>query len=319
MLLGEQGGWPLTMFLTPAGEPFWGGTYFPKEPRFGRPGFVQVLREIARIYRRPSRSASRTTRDAAQAASRRRRQPGAGRRRSAPADLDRIGARLAEIVDPVHGGLQGAPKFPNPPILEFLWPLRPPERGRDRPEPVPADPGADGAGRHPRSSRRRLRPLFRRRALARAAFREDALRQRAAPGALRAGRARRPGGRCSARAAEGIVAWLAREMTTAGGRLRVEPRRGFGRARRAGSTSGASTRSARSWARTPTSSPRIYDVTGGGNWEGHEHPQPARSRRGRRRTVEARLAPDARQSCSPVAQTASGRASTTRCWPTGTA
>ena len=39
-LLGEQGGWPLTMFLTPDGEPFWGGTYFPKEPRFGRPGFV---------------------------------------------------------------------------------------------------------------------------------------------------------------------------------------------------------------------------------------------------------------------------------------
>ena len=48
--LGEQGGWPLTMFLTPEGEPFWGGTYFPKEPRFGRPGFVSVLREIARIH-----------------------------------------------------------------------------------------------------------------------------------------------------------------------------------------------------------------------------------------------------------------------------
>ena len=50
-LLGEQGGWPLTMFLTPEGEPFWGGTYFPKEPRFGRPGFVAVLREIDRLYR----------------------------------------------------------------------------------------------------------------------------------------------------------------------------------------------------------------------------------------------------------------------------
>jgi uncharacterized protein YyaL (SSP411 family) len=49
-LLGEPGGWPLTMFLTPEGEPFWGGTYFPKEPRFGRPGFVQVLREISRLY-----------------------------------------------------------------------------------------------------------------------------------------------------------------------------------------------------------------------------------------------------------------------------
>src|SRR6478736_7396178 len=50
-LLGEQGGWPMTMFLTPGGEPFWGGTYFPKEPRYGRPGFVGVLREIDRLYR----------------------------------------------------------------------------------------------------------------------------------------------------------------------------------------------------------------------------------------------------------------------------
>ena len=45
-LMGEQGGWPLTMFLTPDGEPFWGGTYFPPEPRWGRPGFPQVLDAI---------------------------------------------------------------------------------------------------------------------------------------------------------------------------------------------------------------------------------------------------------------------------------
>src|SRR5262245_53657700 len=49
--LGEQGGWPLTMFLTSSAEPFWGGTYFPKEERFGRPSFVRVLNEIGRIYR----------------------------------------------------------------------------------------------------------------------------------------------------------------------------------------------------------------------------------------------------------------------------
>src|ERR671926_62511 len=46
--LGEQGGWPLTMFLTPDGSPFWGGTYFPPQPRWGRPSFSHVLREIAR-------------------------------------------------------------------------------------------------------------------------------------------------------------------------------------------------------------------------------------------------------------------------------
>src|SRR6202045_4021966 len=49
--LGEQGGWPLTMFLTPDGEPIWGGTYFPNQSRYGRPAFVDVLREIARLFR----------------------------------------------------------------------------------------------------------------------------------------------------------------------------------------------------------------------------------------------------------------------------
>jgi uncharacterized protein YyaL (SSP411 family) len=49
--LGEQGGWPLTMFLTPDGEPFWGGTYFPPTPRWGRPSFQQVLRGVAEAYR----------------------------------------------------------------------------------------------------------------------------------------------------------------------------------------------------------------------------------------------------------------------------
>src|SRR5919197_1241280 len=48
--LGEHGGWPLTMFLTSDGEPFWGGTYFPKEAKFGRAAFVDVLREVSRVY-----------------------------------------------------------------------------------------------------------------------------------------------------------------------------------------------------------------------------------------------------------------------------
>src|SRR5579872_6788479 len=50
-LLGEQGGWPLTMFLTPAGEPVWGGTYFPKDSKFGRPAFTDILREVSRMFR----------------------------------------------------------------------------------------------------------------------------------------------------------------------------------------------------------------------------------------------------------------------------
>src|SRR3974390_888125 len=50
-LLGEQGGWPLTMFLTPSAEPVWGGTYFPKESRFGRPAFTDILHEVARLFK----------------------------------------------------------------------------------------------------------------------------------------------------------------------------------------------------------------------------------------------------------------------------
>src|ERR1700749_2883266 len=49
-MMGEQGGWPLTMFLTSDGEPFWGGTYFPPTPRYGRPSFPQVLEAIAEAW-----------------------------------------------------------------------------------------------------------------------------------------------------------------------------------------------------------------------------------------------------------------------------
>ncbi|MEP7184163.1 MAG: thioredoxin domain-containing protein, partial [Betaproteobacteria bacterium] len=51
LLTRQSGGWPLTMFLTPDGEPFFGGTYFPKESRYGRPGFLDLLPRIAAHYR----------------------------------------------------------------------------------------------------------------------------------------------------------------------------------------------------------------------------------------------------------------------------
>ena len=126
-LLGEQGGWPLTMFLTPRGEPFWGGTYFPKEPRFGRPGFTQVLREIARLYHaEPDRILK--NRDVLKEHLAKTASGNGGT--LALADLDDLGKRLTAVFDPVNGGLQGAPKFPNPPILEFL--LRHARRRSDR-------------------------------------------------------------------------------------------------------------------------------------------------------------------------------------------
>ena len=49
--LGEQGGWPLTMFITPDGTPFWGGTYFPPEPRWGKPSFSQILYGLSEAWR----------------------------------------------------------------------------------------------------------------------------------------------------------------------------------------------------------------------------------------------------------------------------
>lgn len=116
-LLGEPGGWPLTMFLTPEGEPFWGGTYFPKEPRFGRPGFVQVLREISRLYHEEPERISKN-RDAIKQHLAKVEAGDGGV--LGLADLDRMALRLTELIDTEHGGLQGAPKFPNPPILEYL-------------------------------------------------------------------------------------------------------------------------------------------------------------------------------------------------------
>jgi uncharacterized protein YyaL (SSP411 family) len=118
-LLGQQGGWPLTMFLDPAGQPFWGGTYFPPEPRFGRPGFRQILQSIADLYRSdPGRIRQNTETITTHL------RGSAGRERGAPSftpDLfDRIGAQLKGVFDAEKGGLRGAPKFPNPPILEHL-------------------------------------------------------------------------------------------------------------------------------------------------------------------------------------------------------
>ncbi|MGY9004168.1 MAG: DUF255 domain-containing protein, partial [Rhodospirillales bacterium] len=49
-MMDQQGGWPLTMFLTPEGHPFWGGTYFPTTERYGRPGFEGLLKNIAKTF-----------------------------------------------------------------------------------------------------------------------------------------------------------------------------------------------------------------------------------------------------------------------------
>jgi len=118
-LLGEQGGWPLTMFLTPRAEPVWGGTYFPKEARFGRPAFTDVLREVARLFREEPEKIERNcaallTRLAEKA------RP-IGKITIGLRELDAAAIEVGNMFDPVHGGLRGAPKFPQPGLLEFLW------------------------------------------------------------------------------------------------------------------------------------------------------------------------------------------------------
>jgi len=117
-LLGEQGGWPLTMFLTPDGTPFWGGTYFPPEPRWGRPSFRQVLEQVAKVWReeRGRIDASR------EALNRGLRGLVASKPGPAPDALFalEVGRAIGEELDPVHGGFVGVPKFPQAPAMSFL-------------------------------------------------------------------------------------------------------------------------------------------------------------------------------------------------------
>jgi len=118
-LLGEQGGWPLTMFLTPDGEPFWGGTYFPPEPRWGRAGFPQVLEAMSDAYKQDRDKVAKNVvalREALQRLGRPQRGDAIE-----PEQLDPIAERLLREVDQIHGGIGTAPKFPQTGILELFW------------------------------------------------------------------------------------------------------------------------------------------------------------------------------------------------------
>ncbi len=118
-LLGEQGGWPLTMFLTPKGEPVWGGTYFPKTSRFGRPAFTDILREVSRLFREePNKIEQNRAALLAQLAEKAR---PAGKVTIGRRELDAAAAQVGNMFDSVHGGFRGAPKFPQPSLLEMLW------------------------------------------------------------------------------------------------------------------------------------------------------------------------------------------------------
>jgi len=118
-LMGKQGGWPLTMFLTPDGEPFWGGTYFPPQPRYGMPSFREILRGVAESYAGDKDKIAHNVKSMMTALDKiNTSQKGAILHREA---LDKISDYFLGLIDPANGGIGSAPKFPNLPIINLLW------------------------------------------------------------------------------------------------------------------------------------------------------------------------------------------------------
>ncbi len=117
--LTGQGGWPMTVFLTPDREPFWGGTYFPPTPRSGMPSFPDVLGAVSETYANRRGDVSRQASELLDVLRR-----SAGMRPSieplTSALLTEALIGLAREFDPRHGGFGGAPKFPPASTIEFL-------------------------------------------------------------------------------------------------------------------------------------------------------------------------------------------------------
>ncbi len=117
--LTGQGGWPMSVFLTPDGRPFYGGTYFPDAPRHGMPAFRQVLAAIDDAWRNQRGEVERTGQQLVEAIV-------AQQRLNAPSTpLDETVLEAAELTleqafDPVNGGWGGAPKFPQAMTIEYL-------------------------------------------------------------------------------------------------------------------------------------------------------------------------------------------------------
>jgi uncharacterized protein len=117
--LSGHGGWPMTVFLTPEGEPFYGGTYYPPEPRHGLPSFRQVLAAVAEAWRERPDDVARAAAQLVEAVQR----SSQLRPSSEPLtdEVLTVAVRgLAASFEPAFGGWGRAPKFPNAPALEFL-------------------------------------------------------------------------------------------------------------------------------------------------------------------------------------------------------
>ena len=119
MLARGAGGWPLTMFLSPDGAPFIGGTYFPPVARHGLPGFAQLLAQVAEIWRRKRAEIGEQDQQLRIAFSRMLPAGGAQRAELGDAPVHSILRNLRANFDARHGGFGRAPKFPHPTDLEL--------------------------------------------------------------------------------------------------------------------------------------------------------------------------------------------------------
>lgn len=120
--LGQRGGWPLTMFLTPEGEAFWGGTYFPKSDQYGRPAFVSVLKRVSEAFRAEPDAIAQNAKAVRERLEQSvKAEAGEAAVALGPAQLFNFASQIVKVIDAEDGGLRGAPKFPNTQVFEFLW------------------------------------------------------------------------------------------------------------------------------------------------------------------------------------------------------
>ncbi len=115
-----HGGWPMTVFLLPDGRPFYGGTYYPREPRGGMPSFQQVLLAVNDAYKNRREDVEKMAADLTQSLQRDLLGIGGLASDLSAELLDAAYEKMAASFDEQHGGFEGAPKFPQPMNLEFL-------------------------------------------------------------------------------------------------------------------------------------------------------------------------------------------------------
>ena len=118
-MLTGRGGWPMTTFLTPDGKPFYGGTYFPPEDRYGMPGFPKILMGVAQAYHDRAEEVAKSV-DQILAGLQRMTESQETERTFSPEVIGKCAEQISHAYDSDHGGLGQAPKFPNPGVYELF-------------------------------------------------------------------------------------------------------------------------------------------------------------------------------------------------------